>query len=291
MKATIISLLIAMSLFGFAQNISYKLEELTAPEFIQAVAKSSRTCILPIGVFEKHGAHLPLGTDLYIAREMALQAAAKDYAVVFPWYYFSQINEARHQPGTISYSPELIWKVLQETLDELNRNGFNKIIIVNGHGGNNAFLNYFGMAQLSQRRNYSLYWFQPTYGADLMKKVEALTENDPYDQHGGNRETSLMMAIVPDLVYPERADRQSGVDQDRLKHLPNVYTGIWWYARYPNHYSGYGSKSNAEAGKLILDHVVKQLVETIRNVKNDKTVPDLQDRFFDDSENPLKTNQ
>lgn len=291
MKATIISLLIAMSLFGFAQNISYKLEELTAPEFIQAVAKSSRTCILPIGVFEKHGAHLPLGTDLYIAREMALQAAAKDYAVVFPWYYFSQINEARHQPGTISYSPELIWKVLQETLDELNRNGFNKIIIVNGHGGNNAFLNYFGMAQLSQRRNYSLYWFQPTYGADLMKKVEALTENDPYDQHGGNRETSLMMAIVPDLVYPERADRQSGVDQDRLKHLPNVYTGIWWYARYPNHYSGYGSKSNAEAGKLILDHVVKQLVETIRNVKYDKTVPDLQDRFFDDSENPLKTNQ
>lgn len=291
MKALIFSLLILAAQLVFSQNISYKLEELTAPEFIQAVAKSSETCILPIGVFEKHGAHLPLGTDLFAAREMALRAAEKEYAVVFPWYYFSQINEARQQPGTISYSPDLIWKVLQETLDELNRNGFKKIIIVNGHGGNNAFLNYFGMAQLSERRNYALYWFQPSYGGELLKKVEALTERDPYDQHGGNRETSLMMAITPHLVHPDRADRQSGVDQDRLKHLPNVYTGIWWYARYPNHYSGYGSKATAEAGQLLLDHVVNQLVETIRNVKNDKVVPELQQRFFDEAENPLKTRQ
>ena len=291
MKALIFFLLILATQLVFSQNISYKLEELTAPEFIHAVAKSSETCILPIGVFEKHGAHLPLGTDLFAAREMALRAAEKEYAVVFPWYYFSQINEARQQPGTISYSPDLIWKVLQETLDELNRNGFKKIIIVNGHGGNNAFLNYFGMAQLSERRNYALYWFQPSYGSELLKKVEALTERDPYDQHGGNRETSLMMAITPHLVHTDRADRQSGVDQDRLKHLPNVYTGIWWYARYPNHYSGYGSKATAEAGQLLLDHVVNQLVETIRNVKNDKVVPELQQRFFDEAENPLKTRQ
>ena len=115
-----------------AQELSYKLEELTAIDFVTAVEKSSKTAILPIGVFEKHGPHMPLGTDLYTAREMALRAAEKEYTVVFPWYYFSQINEARHQPGTIAYSPEIIWKVLQETLDELNRNGFDKIIIVNG---------------------------------------------------------------------------------------------------------------------------------------------------------------
>lgn len=81
-----------------AQEIPYKLEELTAPDFVKAVDKSSKTVILPIGVFEKHGPHMPLGTDLYTAREIALRAAEKEYTVVFPWYYFSQINEARHQP-------------------------------------------------------------------------------------------------------------------------------------------------------------------------------------------------
>jgi creatinine amidohydrolase len=273
------------------QNLSYRMEELTAPEFITAVEKSSRTCIIPIGVFEKHGAQLPLGTDLYLSREYALRAAEEEYTVVFPWYYFSQINEARHQPGTISYSPELIWKVLQETLDELNRNGFDKIILVNGHGGNNAFLNYFGMAQLSERRNYSLYWFRPERNREVAKKAEALSQPDRFDSHGGNSETSMMAAVVPDLTHPERSGQQSGVDQERMKHLEYVYTGIWWYASFPNHYGGDGAKANAEAGELLINDTVDQLVKMIRQVKADKVVPALQNQFFNEADNPLKTKQ
>ena len=113
-----------------AQELPIKMEEMNALQFKEAVKKSEQTVILPIGVLEKHGPHMPLGTDVYTAREMALRAAEKEYTVVFPWYYFSQINEAKHQPGTIAYSPELIWKILQETLDELSRNGFKKIIIL-----------------------------------------------------------------------------------------------------------------------------------------------------------------
>lgn len=274
-----------------AQEIPYKLEELTAPDFVKAVDKSSKTVILPIGVFEKHGPHMPLGTDLYTAREIALRAAEKEYTVVFPWYYFSQINEARHQPGTIAYSPELIWNVLQETLDELNRNGFDKIIIINGHGGNNSFLNYFGMSQLSKKRDYSLYWYQVSYDREVLDKAEALTQHDPYDQHAGNRETSMVKAIVPDLVFPEKADQQSGKDLDRLNNLNHVFTGIWWYAQYPNHYSGDGLKANKEAGELILNSVVDQFVNTIKEIKEDINVPELQEQFFKESENPLKTKQ
>lgn len=274
-----------------AQNLPFRMEELSAPEFVTAVEKSSETVILPIGVFEKHGPHMPLGTDLYTAREIALRAAEKEYTVVFPWYYFSQINEARHQPGTIAYSPEIIWKVLQETLDELSRNGFKKIIIINGHGGNNAFLNYFGMAQLSEKRDYALYWFQPTYDPEVIKKAEALSQHDQYDQHAGNTETSTLKAIVPDLVHPEKTGQQSGMDLDRLKNLPNVYSGIWWYARYPNHYSGDGSKASARAGELILNSVVEQVVKGIQDIKADKNVPELQNQFFKEAENPLETKQ
>ena len=274
-----------------AQQLPYRMEELTAPDFVKAVEKSAKTIILPIGVMEKHGPQLPLGTDLYTAREFALRAAAKEYTVVFPWYYFSQINEARHQPGTIAYSPELIWKALQETLNELARNGFDKIIIVNGHGGNNAFLNFFGMAQLSERRTYSLYWFQPTDDPEVIKKAEALTQHDPLDAHAGNKESSVIKAIVPDLVHLERAGLQSGSDQERLINLPNVYTGIWWYAKFPNHYGGDGTKANAQAGELLINSKVDQLVKLIQAVKKDEIVPNLQKEFFDKSENPIETKQ
>ncbi|HLN71972.1 MAG: creatininase family protein [Methylococcaceae bacterium] len=274
-----------------AQELPYRLEELTAPDYVKAVEKSAKTCILPIGVFEKHGPHLPLGTDLYTAREFALRAAAKEYTVVFPWYYFSQINEARHQPGTIAYSPELIWKALQETLDELARNGFEKIIIVNGHGGNNAFLNFFGMAQLHERRPYSLYWFQPTDDPEVIKKAEALTMHDPLDAHAGNSESSVIKAIVPEVVHLERAGQQSGMDQERLRNLPYVYTGIWWYARFPNHYGGDGTKASPEAGELLINSTVDQLVKMIQAVKKDQMVPNLQKQFYDESENPVKTKQ
>lgn len=286
---TVFALLISVGLFS--QELSFRMEELTAPDFVKAVEKSEKTCIIPIGVFEKHGPQLPLGTDLYMSREYSVRAAEQEYAVVFPWYYFSQINEARHQPGTISYSPELIWKVLQETLNELNRNGFKKIIIVNGHGGNNAFLNYFGMAQLSESRDYAIYWFRPERRPEVAGKAEELTQEDEFDAHAGNSETSAMLATKPELVNKERSLQQSGVDQERMKHLEHVYTGIWWYASFPNHYGGDGSKASAEAGELLINETVDQLVELIKQVKADETVPELQEQFFNETENPLKTKQ
>ena len=274
-----------------AQDLSVQLEELTAVQFKEAVKKSSQTAILPIGVLEKHGPHMPLGTDVYTAREMALRAAEMEYAVVFPWYYFSQINEARHQPGTIAYSPELIWKVLQETLNELSRNGFKKIIIINGHGGNAAFLEYFGISQLSEKRDYALYWYKPAYDREVIKQAEAVSMHDPVNQHAGNRETSMVESIVPELVHSDLAGTQQGVDLDRISNLDHIYTGIWWYASFPNHYAGDGSKATAEAGQLIMDSVVAQFADVIKDIKEDKNVPQLMEQFYKDAENPLSTKQ
>ncbi len=292
MKRILLIVVAVTGLFSLnSQILPFKLEELTAPDFIKAVEKSSATCILPIGVFEKHGPHMPLGTDLYIAREIALRAAEKEYSVVFPWYYFSQINEARQQPGTIAYSHDLIWRALQETLDELSRNGFRKIIIVNGHGGNNAFLEYFGMTQLDRKRDYVLYWFRPQFNAEIQKKVDELTQPDPNGMHAGNSETAMVMAIDPSLVHTNRANQQTGNDEARMNHLKNVFTGIWWYARFPNHYSGDGSKANAEAGELLLNNASEQLIEVLKSIKSDEKVPELYQQFYNEAENPLKTKQ
>src|SRR5215468_3044467 len=143
----------AFVLIAFAANsqtkLSPKWEELTAADFRDAIAQSKGVCVLPFGILEKHGPHLPLGTDLLNVRYAVLHAVEQEYAVVFPEYYFGQIFEAKHEPGTIAYSAKLQLELLQETTDEMARNGCKKIVIVNGHGGNNHLLPFFAQAQMA----------------------------------------------------------------------------------------------------------------------------------------------
>ena len=106
-------------------------EELTAQAFEHAVKKSQGLCLLPIGVIEKHGDHLPLGQDTLFIHKLCSEATKIEEAVVFPFYFFGQVNEAKHQPGTVALKTELLPVILENTCDEIARNGFNKILIVN----------------------------------------------------------------------------------------------------------------------------------------------------------------
>src|ERR1700730_8795934 len=124
--------LLSVSL-GWAQTtrLSVHWEELTAGDFRSAIQQSQGTCLLPFGILEKHGPHLPLGTDLLDVRYAALHAAQQEYAVVFPEYYFGQIFEPRHEPGTVAYSRGLQLQLLQETTDEMERHVCTEVIMVN----------------------------------------------------------------------------------------------------------------------------------------------------------------
>src|SRR4051812_35060088 len=139
---------------ALAQKLSPKWEELTAPDFLQALEAAKASCVLPFGIVEKHGPARPLGTDLINVRYVTLLAAADEYAIVFPEYFAGQIFEAKHQPGTIAYSAHLQLELLQETMAEMARNGCRKIMIVNGHGGNTALLQYFAQTQLATPKDY-----------------------------------------------------------------------------------------------------------------------------------------
>jgi len=271
-------------------DLPVRWEELTAPDFVKAVERSGRTAVVPLGIVEKHGPHLPLGTDLLDAREVALRAVRKEYSIVFPPYYFGQIFEARHQPGTLAYSQRLMWDLLQETVDEIARNGIKKIVLVNGHGGNNSFLLFFCQSQLARRRDYVVYLFQPSGDSGADSRVKAMRKTT-MDMHAGEVETSTVLAHRPDIAHPDRAGEQSGADQARLEGLKDAYTAIWWYARFPNHYAGDGSPATAELGNVVLDHEAEQLAAMIRAVKADTRALELQNRFFDEAEAPLRTPQ
>jgi creatinine amidohydrolase len=274
---------------AFAQpqaKLSVHWEELTAEDFRSAVQQSQGTCLLPFGILEKHGPHLPLGTDLLDVRHAALAAAEKEFAVVYPEYYFGQIFEARHEPGTIAYSSQLQLELLQETTDEMARNGCKKIIVVNGHGGNEHLLPFFAQSQLEKPHDYVVYIFglpdRPAGGPPRKTKV---------DMHAGENETSEMLISRPDLVHLDRAGKESGADQARLSLPDTLYTGIWWYARFPEHYSGDGSAATRELGDYDMQAWIAQIVKAIQAVKSDKTSLPLQNEFFEKARHPLQTPQ
>jgi creatinine amidohydrolase len=111
--------------------------------------------------------------------------------------------------------------------------------------------------------------------------LNAMHKSDPAgDQHAGERETSTLLYLRPDLVKMDSATNESGANQNRLS-IPNVYTAIWWYADYPNHYAGEGAKATAELGKLITEHTLTQLVAALKAVKADTKTLTLQKEFFD----------
>ena len=289
MRYPALVLLMAASIAGLAQTdakLSPKWEELTGPDFITAISKSHGVCLLPFGIIEKHGPHLPLGTDLINVRYATEHAAADEYAVIFPAYYFGQIAEARHEPGTVSYSMHMQLDLLQETTDEMSRNGCKKIIIVNGHGGNENLLPYFAQSQLQTPHDYVVYVYRwhPRYPGRP-------AEHSKVDMHAGESETAHTLVARPDLVHQDRAAQESGADQARL-HLPqDVYTGIWWYARFPNHYSGDGSAATLELGEADMKAYVSALADAIRMIKADQTSLQLQNEFFEKSKHPLDTKQ
>ncbi len=265
-----------------AQNsLPSRWDELTASDWSRALEKSARTCILPIGILEKHGPHVPIGSDLIKVREWAARAAQKEYAVVFPDYFYGQINEAKHQPGTFSLPERVVWDMIEATCDEIARNGFNKIVIINGHGGNPDFLRYFIQTRLEKRHNYAVFFFQPSSDSAFSTQMAKLHQSDPKnDAHAGERETSELLYLRPDLVKMDSAANESGDNQKRLL-IPDMYTAIWWYANYPNHYAGEGAKATRQLGELVTEHTITSLARALKAVKADTQTLKLQEEYFD----------
>lgn len=168
-------------------------EELTGDQFGQAVAQSEGVCLLPLSCIERHGHHAPLGTDMFIAREVCNRAAALNRSSSFP---ISSSRGFSRSAACARYEyaidPDLIIGLLDNVCREIARNGLKKIVIVNAHGGNNALIPFFMQSQLVSARDYVLYFASGT--------------NFAHD-HAGFTETSAMLVIRRSRAHGARADR------------------------------------------------------------------------------------
>lgn len=260
-----------------APALSAKWEDLTSADFVKALKKSSNTCMLPIGSVDKFGPAGPLGTNLYLVRLVALEAAKQDYALVFPTYIGSVATSDSADPGTIAYSPKLRVELLQETISEMARNGCKKILLVNGHTPNMAFLSTFLEDFHQSAHDYALYYVYgpefPVFAAQYAKLPKDIQPSGPgVDGHGGEERIAALMAYYPDLVHPERAHDEPmtvghGTANERNEAPKHIASGF--VDALSSGYSGDPSHATPARGAALVKYVVDRLAGVLRDVKAD----------------------
>lgn len=265
-------------------------ENLTVDDFAAASEKTKGVVLVPIGCLEKHGSHMPLGTDILIAREISIKASEIEEAMVFPYMPFGIVSEVKHKIGTIALSSNLIYHMLEELCDELARNGYNKIIFVDGHGGNKNFLNYFMQSRLERRHPYSAFYYDVSWKGSLWgefcEKYGEVLESG----HADIFEASSVCAIDNSLMRMERVNREETHAQGRMNHISEkmLYSGIGWYADHPAQVAGDPTGADKEKGEFINNTYIKRLAEAIKVVKEDNVTMELLDEFYSKHDNPEK---
>jgi creatinine amidohydrolase len=182
--------------------------ELTRVEL--AALAPQALAIVPLGATEQHGPHLPTGTDFFhaewVARAAALQASGRVPLVVTPTLPFG--SSEHHFPfgGTVSLPTTVYYEVVTAITESLVRDGFRRIFLVNGHGGNHELIQLVAR-DVALRRPVAIAaasWWSAAW--DVMVAAGAL-EIGRLPGHAGGFETALVMAMRPELVASELPDR------------------------------------------------------------------------------------
>jgi creatinine amidohydrolase len=252
-------------------------ENLSTPQFAAAVEESAGVGIIAVGVLEPHSSHMPLGTDMFAVHHVAVEAAKREPAVVFPLYPFGINHEAYHLPGGVVFKRELVFAILENVCDEMARNGLKQIVLLSGHGGNRHFLPLFVQTLNERAVDYLVYYCD----VPNMQGADELCE-DTEVGHACEAETSTALALHPELVD---MDAHAGKPFRNLRRnealqAADVYSPVDWYAQYPTMTVGNGSLGTAEKGRLMIATRVDGVVKALRAIKDDEATVRLKEEYL-----------
>jgi creatinine amidohydrolase len=160
--------------------------------------KRTDVAIIPVGSNETHGPHNPLGTDTFTATEVAKRIAQKTNVIVAPTIPIGWSPYQMDFPGGMTFTRKTLEAILVEMCESLMKWGVKRFIFLSGHGGNLDAMETVG---LMLRRKYGVMcvvprWFRP----EIDESIPELYAIFPFHDHGGQKETSLNLAINPDRV-------------------------------------------------------------------------------------------
>src|SRR3954451_842896 len=224
---------------------------LTTEEFSRA-----RIAVLPVAAVEQHGPHLPVGTDTYIAEAYLARVRAllpEDLPVAFlPVQQVGASDEHRAFAGTLTLSPETALRAFIEIGESVHRAGIAKLVIINSHGGNIALID-LAARQLRVRLNMLAVhasWGRFGYLDGLFTEAE-----HTHGIHGGDIETSIMLAAYPDLMRREKianfVPATCAMEQNYKYLRADFPVGFGWMTEdlHPSGAVGDASLATAEKGE------------------------------------------
>jgi creatinine amidohydrolase len=222
----------------------------------------SALVLLPVGATEQHGPHLPVGTDFLVVQHVA-QAAASEAARKVPVLLAPTLpygSSHHHLPfgGTLSLSTESFFKAALDLVVSLVRDGFRRVFLLNGHGGNDELLRLVARDASFQHEvdvATASYW---TIASKELVQVGASAES-AFPGHAGFFETSLLLALRPDLVTPERPERASvdrDVERSYLLSQHDAWLEIDGYTDSP-------AAADSSSGQRYLDAIVQSVAAAL----------------------------
>lgn len=242
-----------------------QMEELTSKEFDEY--RDDRTVvIIPIGALEEHGDHLPLSTDtlqpIYVVEETVKALEGKVKVLVAPVLPYGLIQSTLNFPGSMSLSFDTLRDVAFEILFGMAKNGLRHIVVLSGHAGRFHMMALkLAAHRLLDMEEYRHLKIMVLSDYDIAYD-ELGTEFPKDDGHGGEVETSRVLAIRPDLVkgkgIPTKLDMPPyRVINDAQNYFP---TGIW----------GDPTPATADKGDRMNERIVVELARLIEEMVNEE---------------------
>jgi creatinine amidohydrolase len=220
-------------------------------------ARGAPVAVLPVGAFEQHGDFLPLITDTVVACVIAERISAAYDLFLLPPVTLSCSHEHEGLPaGAVSISARTLAAIVDDVRRSLHRTGIERLVVVNGHGGNYVLQNVVQEANVGGPRVVLF----PT-GPDWAVAREAARLESPggEDMHAGELETSLLLHARPELVGEHHAERDWHAPAWR-RHL--LVVGMRGYT--PSGVIGQPSLATAQKGEALLDSLTASFAAHLR---------------------------
>jgi creatinine amidohydrolase len=243
-------------------------DRMTAPALVQA-AREKTVVIIPLGATEQHGPHLPTQVDWRLAYEVSLRAAAqmqgRQRALVTPAIPFGMSEHHMSLGGTITLNYDTMAAVIGCVVRSAARHGFERIFVLNGHGGNIAALETI-ITELTVELQLPL--AGGTYWQIAAKSIKDILEHQDAVLHACEAETSMLQALSPETVLPLDASLKATLIPG-LSAIDGVNPGIyrWQQLQTRSHLGLIGEAWSAtpEKGQRLLDAVSRDVADALSN--------------------------
>ena len=241
----------------------YRYNRLTWPEMNEAIAMQ-KVVILPTGSTEQHGPHLPLDVDVFLAESVCLEAGrrAPDRVLVLPPVSFGLNRHHLDFPGTIHVEPEAFINFCLSITKSVAYHGFEKILIVNGHGSNTPLVDLVARKTVLETRSLCAAVNYYSLGVEAFNRVK----ETPVMAHADEFETSLYLHLAPERVHMEKAVADSDVVGKYMSSdstSPHVRFNDYWGRWTKIGVHGDPTAATPAKGKIIWEAVVPALIEIV----------------------------